>query len=515
MRNSAIRARYVAPFVLVLLAAAAVVAIGLLPPGPTARALPSAGLDILNVSAEVSVTSLLGAETISLAGTVTIQRDDPHLDSGVEVVDAEIIAMDLVGASVTGSIVVAESATLVSSSELRSLQPPPDQFPASSFFDVFIVVTLPASPSSTVTRHNEVPLHLVPMSGGSEVSLSEWPPTGVKYETTPEPCVPLVPILPQNICVTGLSIVMGESKPTPTITLTPTIVPTLTVTPTPTVTPTATPTKQPEGDTDRDGCNDTRENGPDEMLGGRRDYLNFWDFFDPNRDLAVGLLDFLAVLRHFNTAGDPATLDPDGPEPPAGEYWVLADRGGQAPGGDPWDELPANGSIGLPDFLSVLRQFGHVCVGPVPTPMPTPTPTPTNTPGPGPINVSGNDDFADAWVISALPFEGQQSTAGATRETDEPQPCGIIGSTVWFRFTASQSGTVVAETFGSAFDTVLAAYIGSALDTLTLLECDDDGGPLLLSEVSFPVTAGTTYYLQAGGFSGDTGHLELNVSLAP
>ncbi|MCH8920966.1 MAG: hypothetical protein IIA23_09755 [Chloroflexi bacterium] len=209
----------------VLAAAVVVVAVGL--PGPMARALPPAGLDIINVSAEVSVTSLLGAETIALTGTVTIQRDDPHLDGGVEVVDAEIIAMDLVGASVTGPIAVVESSVLVSSVELRSLQPPPDQFPASSFFDAFIVVTLPASPSPTVTRHNVVPLHLVPMSGGSEVSLSEWPPTGVKYEAAPVPCVPLIPILPQNICVTGLSIVMGESKPTPTITLTPTITPIL------------------------------------------------------------------------------------------------------------------------------------------------------------------------------------------------------------------------------------------------------------------------------------------------
>ncbi len=118
----------------------------------------------------------------------------------------------------------------------------------------------------------------------------------------------------------------------------------------------------PDSDLDGDGCTDLQEFGVDETFGGQRNPLDFWDFFDPNRDLAVGLLDFLAVLRHFNTAGDPSTLDPDGPEPPAGEYWASADRGGQAPGGDPWDELPANGSIGLADFLSVLRQFGHTCL---------------------------------------------------------------------------------------------------------------------------------------------------------
>jgi hypothetical protein len=114
-------------------------------------------------------------------------------------------------------------------------------------------------------------------------------------------------------------------------------------------------------DADGDGCTDTRENGTDETLGGLRDPKNFWDFFDPNRDRSVTLLDFLAVLRHFGAAGDPSVFDPEAPEPPIGDYWVLADRGGQAPGGDPWDELPANGSIGLADFLSLLRHFGHTC----------------------------------------------------------------------------------------------------------------------------------------------------------
>ena len=169
---------------------------------------------------------------------------------------------------------------------------------------------------------------------------------------------------PNNVADTLVINCVEPPTPTPTPIVTPTPTPTPTVTPTPTPTPTATPTvtpTPPKIDTDGDGCLDNRESGPDETLGGRRDHLNFWDFFDPNRDRSVTLLDFLAVLRHFGTVGNPATLDPDGPEPLAGEYWASADRGGQAPGGDPWDELPANGSITFTDFLSVLRQFGHTC----------------------------------------------------------------------------------------------------------------------------------------------------------
>ena len=180
------------------------------------------GTDVLDVSGQVSVTSLLGSETIPLSGTVTIQRSSAQIQ-GVYIIDAEIIAMDLAGTSVTGPIAVVESATLVSTGEIRGLQPAPAKFPASSFFDAFIVVSLPASPTATVTRRNEVPLHLVPMSGGSEVSLSEWPPLGVTYEAVPTPCVPLIPILPQNICVTSLSITITGGPPiaTPTATSTP------------------------------------------------------------------------------------------------------------------------------------------------------------------------------------------------------------------------------------------------------------------------------------------------------
>jgi hypothetical protein len=79
-------------------------------------------------------------------------------------------------------------------------------------------------------------------------------------------------------------------------------------TPTATLTPTPTPDLT---DTDDDGCSDLRENGPDETLGGLRDFTNPWDFYD-----------------------------------------VLG----------PGAALPADGVIGLPiDILGVIYQFGHDC----------------------------------------------------------------------------------------------------------------------------------------------------------
>ncbi len=75
-----------------------------------------------------------------------------------------------------------------------------------------------------------------------------------------------------------------------------------------------------------------------------------------------------------------------------------------------------------------------------------------------------NDNFANATLITTIPFsDGPFSTTEATSEPGEPSPCGSIGRTVWYSFTPSQSGTIVADTTGSDYDTVLAVYTGSSI----------------------------------------------------
>lgn len=124
-----------------------------------------------------------------------------------------------------------------------------------------------------------------------------------------------------------------------------------------------------------------------------------------------------------------------------------------------------------------------------------------------------NDDRADAAVIASLPATQSQNTSGATLEAGEPQPCGSIGATVWFRVTPADDGVIRADTLGSAYDTVLAGYASGNNNELA---CNDDVGTGgLWSEISFPVLAGQTYELQAGGFGGKTGNLVLRVSLGP
>ncbi len=134
--------------------------------------------------------------------------------------------------------------------------------------------------------------------------------------------------------------------PTPTPTATPTY--------TPTPTPTATPTPIPV-DTDGDGCTDDRENGPDETLGGLRDPLNPWDFYDvpdaggapPDGEIDL-FTDILGVILHYSLDGSPP-------------YDVRFDRGPSI-GPNPWSMTAPNGSIDLfVDILGVIQQYGHDC----------------------------------------------------------------------------------------------------------------------------------------------------------
>ena len=170
----------------------------LMRPAPS-LALPPAGTDVVPVTAQIGIRSLLGSETIDFTGSATIVRGSPYLQGGVEVVDAELTAMTLTGASVTGAVSISESATRVSTGRIESLYPPPQQYPASAVFDVYVVIQAPGSPGGTVTLRNDAPLHLTTLYG----SFNSWPPEGNALFSLPMPCLPLVPNLPAQACITS------------------------------------------------------------------------------------------------------------------------------------------------------------------------------------------------------------------------------------------------------------------------------------------------------------------------
>jgi hypothetical protein len=123
-----------------------------------------------------------------------------------------------------------------------------------------------------------------------------------------------------------------------------------------------------------------------------------------------------------------------------------------------------------------------------------------------------NDDFGNATSV-ALGSMSSATTTSATLQLNEPVSwCGYgVDRTVWYRYTAGSTRTVVANTVGSNFDTVLTVFQGDSLASLNQVTCNDDRGIDVLSKVTLSVVAGETYYFQVGGFGGSSGDLVLRL----
>jgi hypothetical protein len=114
-------------------------------------------------------------------------------------------------------------------------------------------------------------------------------------------------------------------------------------------------------DSDGDGCADGEEMGPVETLGGQRDPLNPWDFFDvpvgipPAKDKIIDLDDTFGVIAKFGAVcGDPL--------PSAPPYGQAYDRSQPTP--NPWSTQAPDCVIDLNEFFWSLDSFGHTCFPP-------------------------------------------------------------------------------------------------------------------------------------------------------
>ena len=127
-------------------------------------------------------------------------------------------------------------------------------------------------------------------------------------------------------------------------------------------------------DTDGDGCLDAAELGSNPYLGGMRDPLNYWDFYDTpsdagDRDASIDLLsDLFGVLFRFGAEdGDGAApvnreTDPMAIPPPAPAYFPAFDRSPAPPGAKSWELGPPDGTIDLfTDIFGLAAQYGHSC----------------------------------------------------------------------------------------------------------------------------------------------------------
>jgi Carboxypeptidase regulatory-like domain len=226
---------------------------------------------------------------------------------------------------------------------------------------------------------------------------------------------------------------------------------------------------------------------------------------------------------------------------PVAGAWMTADRNAGAGGGG-WATTGADGTYvisGLAPGSDVVSASVSSC--PYPTSPPpaggpcTPypvwfyngvceylaaTPVPVISGGTASnINITlraANPDCLEhAVAIGGLPFTDTRGTAGATTVPGESLPCGNLGATVWYEYTAPPSppasNTTSVDTVGSNFNTAVAVYSEgvSPPGILTLVGCKASGSGSL---VHFTASPGAHYFFQIGGQQAATGQLVVNVS---
>ncbi len=145
---------------------------------PSAWAYPPAGTDTFSSTATVVVDlSSSGGPVIplTLSGPTTVVRSNPFpLPGGFMAINTSI-SLSLTGGGAT--VVTAPSPP--STGQIEQISPGVD-FPARSFFDVFVEISLPPQP----TVHNEMPV--VMMS-----NITAIPPTPGTTYVAPPTCIPI------------------------------------------------------------------------------------------------------------------------------------------------------------------------------------------------------------------------------------------------------------------------------------------------------------------------------------
>ncbi len=124
-----------------------------------------------------------------------------------------------------------------------------------------------------------------------------------------------------------------------------------------------------------------------------------------------------------------------------------------------------------------------------------------------------NDDFANALTLTGSRAAATNFNVMATREPDEPAHAGNVGGTsLWYAWTAPDSGSVAVNTRNSAIDTLLAVYTGDSLAALASVASNDDERPgTTTSSVRFDAIAGVVYRIAVDGWNGTSGEVRLRV----
>ncbi|HKX61064.1 MAG TPA: immunoglobulin domain-containing protein [Verrucomicrobiae bacterium] len=116
-------------------------------------------------------------------------------------------------------------------------------------------------------------------------------------------------------------------------------------------------------------------------------------------------------------------------------------------------------------------------------------------------------------VSTNVLFSGDNTNA--TRESGEMRHAGKPGGhSVWYKWTAPETGIATFATTGSAFDTLLAVYTGNDVSQLTPVAANDDvRGRFLASEVRFNAVKDVEYQIAVDGLGGAEGEFVISWNL--
>jgi hypothetical protein len=123
--------------------------------------------------------------------------------------------------------------------------------------------------------------------------------------------------------------------------------------------------------------------------------------------------------------------------------------------------------------------------------------------------------FANRAVIATTNVLFIGDNTNATRESGEMRHAGKPGGhSVWYKWTAPDTGIATFQTTGSAFDTLLAVYTGNQVSQLTPVVANDDvRGRFLASEVRFNAVKDVEYQIALDGLGGAEGEFVISWSL--
>lgn len=135
-----------------------------------------------------------------------------------------------------------------------------------------------------------------------------------------------------------------------------------------------------------------------------------------------------------------------------------------------------------------------------------------------PAAVPGTDLFADRLPLPGLPSMGIACNTFAGKEAYEKFSYGEIGKSVWWTWTATETGPVEIHTKGSETDTILRVYQGDSISTLVEIKSNNDAPGVKWSSLVLSAIAGETYQIRVdhrGSTYSLLGNIVLNLNPVP